>query len=648
MWESRENDTNLDEGTSNTRGSGVDDDFAQLMEEMETQLYTGCIFSSLEFLAKLMHIKVNNKWTDSSFDQLLELLQLAFPKGNKVPLSHYLAKKKLKSIGLGYESIHVCKNDCCLFGKEHDSLQVCLICKESRWIDKNTKGKKVPHTVLRYFPVTPRLRRLYCSRHTAKHMIWHSTRRSEDGVMIHPVDGEHWQDFDKKYPDFSSEPRNVRLGLSADRFNPFGNMCNPHSTWPVILTIYNLPPWLCMKESSFVLTFLIPGPKAPGKDMDVFLIPLVEELKHLWNSGIRIKDVLTNTFFTMRAMLLWTINDWSARSSLSGWSGQGYRACATCNEDTPSYHATNKVVYIGHRHFLDANDPLRKRLDFNGMEETRPASRHFSNDDIQEQLGRLLTRKPGKHPEHGGGEPKQQDYELNWSKRSIFFELEYWSSLQLKHNIDAMHVQKNVDESLLGTLLMNDKSKDTSNAREDLRILNIRRNEWLQKMVTSFIDPRTLKVEDMRKAKVDIIAILCKLELIFPPAFFDIMVHLLLHLPDEAIAGGPVCMRWMFPFKRYMKKLKNYVRNKAKPEGSIAEGYVAEEALSFCSMYLRDVKNRPERNIDVVIEKTKFWMFESKCRPTSTTQIKTLNLTEMHNMEWFVLNSCEEVRQYIK
>ena len=114
------------------------------------------------------------------------------------------------------------------------------------------------------------------------------------------------------------------------------------------------------------------------------------------------------------------------------------------------------------------------------------------------------------------------------------------------------------------------------------------------------------------------------------------------------MAGGPVCMRWMFPFERYMKKLKNYVRNKAKPEGSIAEGYVAEEALSFCSMYLRDVKNRPERNEDIVIEKTKFWMFESKCRPTSTTQIKTLNLTEMHNMEWFVLNSCEEVRQYIK
>ena len=70
----------------------------------------------------------------------------------------------------------------------------------------------------------------------------------------------------------------------------------------------------------------------------------------------------------------------------------------------------------------------------------------------------------------------RQGFELNWLKRSIFFELEYWSSLQLKHNFDVMHVEKNVGESLLGTSMMNDKSKDTSNACEDLRNLNIQRN----------------------------------------------------------------------------------------------------------------------------------------------------------------------------
>ncbi|GKD43116.1 hypothetical protein Tco_1267761 [Tanacetum coccineum] len=142
-------------------------------------------------------------------------------------------------------------------------------------------------------------------------------------------------DFDTKYPDFAAEPRNVRLELAADGFNPFGNLSQSYSMWPVILTTYNLPPWLCMKESSFMLTLLIPGPKSPGKDIDVYLRPLIDDLKVLWaKPGVETIDVATGLKFNMRAMFLWTINDFPARSSLFGWSGQGYKACPTCNEDT--------------------------------------------------------------------------------------------------------------------------------------------------------------------------------------------------------------------------------------------------------------------------------------------------------------------------
>nr|GFB82879.1 hypothetical protein [Tanacetum cinerariifolium] len=112
---------------------------------------------------------------------------------------------------------------------------------------------------------------------------------------------------------------------------------------------------------------------------------------------------------------------------------------------------------------------------------------------------------------------------------------------------------------------------------------------------------QTLMVDDMLKAQSKVIDILCNLELIYPPAFFDIMIHLVIHLPLEAIFGWLIRPRWMHPFERYMKKLKNYVRNKAKPEGSIAEGYVAEEALTFSSHYFRDVTtkfSRPNRNVD--------------------------------------------------
>ncbi|GKE68821.1 hypothetical protein Tco_1526893 [Tanacetum coccineum] len=97
--------------------------------------------------------------------------------------------------------------------------------------------------------------------------------------------------------------------------------------WPVILTTYNLPPWLCMKESSFMLTLLIPGHKSPGKDIDVNMRPLIEDLKVLWDrKGVETIDVASGQKFNMKAMVLWIINNFPARSSLSGWSGQGYKA----------------------------------------------------------------------------------------------------------------------------------------------------------------------------------------------------------------------------------------------------------------------------------------------------------------------------------
>ncbi|GJZ38007.1 hypothetical protein Tco_0584198 [Tanacetum coccineum] len=129
----------------------------------------------------------------------------------------------------------------------------------------------------------------------------------------------YFKDFDTKYLDFAAEPRNVRLGLAADGFNPFGNLSQSYNMWSLILTTYNLPSWLCMKESSLMLTLLIPDPKSPGKDIDVYLRPLIDDLKVLWaKPGVETIDVATGLKFNMRAMVLWTINDFPARSSLSG------------------------------------------------------------------------------------------------------------------------------------------------------------------------------------------------------------------------------------------------------------------------------------------------------------------------------------------
>jgi hypothetical protein len=100
--------------------------------------------------------------------------------------------------------------------------------------------------------------------------------------MSHPANGEVWQAFDREYPDFADDCRNIRLGLATDGFNPFGNMSTKYSMWPVFVVPYNVPPWACMEESNFMMALLIPGPSTLGKDFDVFLVPLVEDLLVLW------------------------------------------------------------------------------------------------------------------------------------------------------------------------------------------------------------------------------------------------------------------------------------------------------------------------------------------------------------------------------
>ena len=92
------------------------------------------------------------------------------------------------------------------------------------------------------------------------------------------------------------------------------------------------------------------APSSPGKDIDIFLFPLVDKLKELWSKGVVVRDSMTAKNFKLRAALLWTISDFPARSSLSGWSGQGYNAFQTCNIDTPSVRSRSKMVYVGHRH----------------------------------------------------------------------------------------------------------------------------------------------------------------------------------------------------------------------------------------------------------------------------------------------------------
>ncbi|XP_058100727.1 uncharacterized protein LOC131245347 [Magnolia sinica] len=418
----------------------------------------------------------------------------------------------------------------------------------------------------------------------------------QSGKMGHPVDSSTWKFLDNKYKDFSAESRNIRLGLATDGFNPFGTLSTSYSSWPVMCVTYNLPPKLCMKPQFTMLTLLIEGPRQPGKDIDVYLEPLIDELQDLWRKGIMTFDAYHGNMFNMRAILRW----------------------------------------------LPLNDKARKDTSagtFNKKGELRPQPIRLTGVEVESIVSKLNVQwgKIGKRKQSGtGGREQNDDAESTcFLKRSILYDLEYWKDIPVRHNLDVMHIEKNVCEILIALMLnTTGKTKDDANARRDLKRLGIKKrlcgnwknivkedrvdlkgmkshdyhvlmqhllpiliqhafkdNKPMRTIIRSFstffnaLCSRIIDIEMLMALEKGMARTLCELEITCPPSIFVVMMHLPIHLAYEARVCGPVYYRWMYPFERFMKTFKAYVRNMTRPEGCIAERYIQEETLIYCNQY---------------------------------------------------------------
>ncbi|XP_021839292.2 uncharacterized protein [Spinacia oleracea] len=375
--------------------------FETLSNDAKTPLYPGCTkFSKLSAVLKLYNLKARGGVPDDIFTGFLKLVKEMLPAENVLPDQNYEARKMLSSVSMGYEKIHACPNDCILYRKEYASLENCPECNNPRY-----KKKKVPSKDMWYFPIVPRFRRLISIAEEAKKLTWHADERLKDGLLRHPADSPQWIKIDNDFEDFGSEDRNLRLALATDGMNPFGNQSCNHSTWPVIWMIYNLCPDLIMKRKYMMLTMLISGPKQPGNDIDVYLAPLIEDLKKMWDSGIQVFDAHRNENFNLKALLYGTINDFPAYGNLAGYSVKGYENV---------YPGFLKFSLIDHQY-------RRWKKAFNGETEEGTPPVPPSGDEILEKMQKLdvkLGKLNAKNVPSTGHK-----------KLSIFFDLPYWRTL---------------------------------------------------------------------------------------------------------------------------------------------------------------------------------------------------------------------------
>ncbi|XP_066165868.1 uncharacterized protein [Oryza sativa Japonica Group] len=552
--------------------------------------------TTLRSVLELMRLKARHGWSDTSFDSLLELLQKMLPRPNSLPSSTYQAKKLICPLSLGVEKIHACVNHCILYRKDYASLDECPTCGASRYKSNSNTGlepseategrqRKIPQLVMWYLPVKDCIKRIYSNPRDAELMCWHEEGRKKDGMIRHPA--------------------------------------NAH-------------------------------------------------MADLWKEGLKVWDEYLREYFTVKAIIFVTINDYPAMFSVSGQI-KGKIGCVICLNGTYYRYlpGSNKLVYMRHRWFLRTNHKYRKmKAEFDGTEETDPAPKPTSGEKVCAMTEKIvcefgkMTKKPSKgtkrkKPEKNtkGGDSKKQDDSSKpddklpppFKKHSIFFKyLPYWKDLVVRHAIDVMHLEKNVFDNIVGTLLdMPKKTKYGLQSRMDLVEMRIREELHPQEgekngkvylppacftltpeekksfcnslrdvrvpigfssnisrlvsmkdlsvsgynshdchvLLTVFlaiairaIKPEHLKVaitrlcyffntvsqkvislEELGNLRTFAHETRCQLEMCFPPSFFDMMEHLIVHIVPQMVALGPLYLHQMWSYERYMAVLKSYV-----------------------------------------------------------------------------------------
>ncbi|KAL0389919.1 UNVERIFIED_CONTAM: hypothetical protein Scaly_0349000 [Sesamum calycinum] len=159
----------------------------------------------------------------------------------------------------------------------------------------------------------------------------------------------------------------------------------------------------------------------------------------------------------------------------------------------------------------------------------------------------------------------------------------------------------------------------------------------------------TLDVHKLHELENSVAIIMCNLEKIFPPAFFYLIEHLIVHLSYEARVGGLVQYRWMYPFEKFLSELKKKVKNKVQ-----VEAFIIEEIDLFTSQYFEpDVQSKrsmPRRNDKCTSNNDGFRVsiFNYPGRASGATKKRWLSGPEQHIIETYILTNCEVVTPYYK
>ncbi|GJU39154.1 putative ribonuclease H-like domain-containing protein [Tanacetum coccineum] len=283
-----------------------------------------------------------------------------------------------------------------------------------------------------------------------------------------------WRTIDETFPKIAEDPRNLRLGISDDGVD-INTRTRHHK-------------------------------------------PLVDDLHTLFETWVDTYDASIKYNFILRAIVLWTINDYPTLGTLCGCPYSGFKGCV------------QKKAFNGQQEFLLAPNLMTGEQIYNEVQ-------HIEN---KWGKGKRTNNKASENQEETRGRGKK----IQKQKRNTTEE--EGSSSQVNGQNNAYWMKFNICKEII--------------------------------------------LQELDKMQAELVVTLCLLEKFFPLSFFDIMVHLTVHLTREVKLCGPICFQWMYPLERCMKVIKGHVQNKNRPEGCIAKETIAEETIEFFSEYHKSME----------------------------------------------------------
>ena len=453
--------------------------FLEVLASSKKPLYAGAKISQLDAISQLIAVKAEYGCSQKCFEAFLGVWANSLPEGHELPKSMYDTKKIMKALSMDYEKIDVCPKNCLLFRHEYADDKYCRQCGSSRYIevvgeDGEKKQLTIPVKVLRYLDFIKRLQCLFIMKESAKMMKWHKEGiRYNPKKIVHPSGGEAWKSFDEEYPEEAAEAGNVRIAISGDGLNPYGMSSNPYSCWPVFVIPLNLPPGALMQRKTMFLSLIIPGPDYPRKQLGVFMQPLVDALHHSWYFPRLTYDRDLQRNFLMKVWLHYCMHDFPGYALFCGWCTSGKMPYPVCMQALQMIWLSKGGKYVAfdlHQQFLPPDHPDREdKKNFTKGRVVHEVTEipTFSGADVLAQLKALKPKVKGKAKAKARGFEGYGETH-NWTHITPFSQLPYFKDLKLPYNIDVMHTEKNVAESLFHTILnIPDKTKDNVKARAD-------------------------------------------------------------------------------------------------------------------------------------------------------------------------------------